>query len=249
MVAKINTLDTNYIISEYKRGIGVVGIAKALNVSPSPIKRIILQSGIPLRNRSQQQQARMDITSDEDRKKLVKAANKAAKGRLVTSQEIEKRNRTLVARKSVKTSEIEIAFTELLDDAKIPYSKQVVCGRYICDFVINGVAVEIWGGNFHFMGAHIARSEERFKYLLGRFKGAIIVTINKTNPLGIGLRNAVIASAQELGSHPSFSGEYRMIWRNGKFITGNRINNDNFAFEYPFRNRRNTKSGRYECVA
>lgn len=246
MPAKITNLDTNYIIEKYASGIGIGGVANMLGVSPSPIERTLRENGVHIRNPSEQQQARMDRSTPEEIAKLTKAANKAATGRKKTFEELCKGAKTREGNIDTHTvSKLEHSFAAMFDDANIKYTRQVACGAYNCDFVVDSVAVEVWGGNFHFSGEHLARSEERFKYITRFFKGVIIVTINSSNPFSEGLVKALIANIKEFSGQPSITGEYRMIWSNGEFITGNRINGDNFAFIYPFGSRRNTRSGCY----
>ena len=247
MPAKITNLDASHIIELYASGVGVTGIADMLGVSPSPVKRVLSEHGVALRGRSAQQQARMDRASPADRKALAMPANAARRGAKADFAELCNRAKGREGMLS-QSSPLEDAFADAFDDSCVQYRRQVACGPYLCDFVIDSVAVEVWGGNYHFYGRHLARSAERFKYLLGVVKGAVIVTINRTNPLTPRLIGALIANCEEIGRQPTLTGEYRMIWCNGELITGNRLNGDDFAFKYPFRNGRDADSGRYKRV-
>lgn len=247
MPDKITNLDTDYIIREYASGVGVGGIADKLGVSPRPIERVIRENGVVLRGRGAQQQARMDKATPAEKRALVRNANIAARGSVRTFATKCKLAKSLAGRVDVHhVSALEDAFAEMLDDANVTCTRQVACGPYLCDFVIDSIAVEIWGGNYHFSGLHIARAPERFKYILDTMKAAIIITVNNTNPLTPRLIKALVANIDELSRHPTLSGEYRMLWSNGDYVTGNCLDGDNFTFKYPFANSRNTRSGRYE---
>ena len=72
--------DIGLIVSLFDEGIGVRGIADRFGISPRPIERIILESGRKLRDRSEQQFARMARASAAERKALTSAANIAKRG-------------------------------------------------------------------------------------------------------------------------------------------------------------------------
>jgi len=248
MTRKITNLNVDYIISEYAKGIGVVGIAKALGVSARPVARVLTEKGITLRGRSAQQQARMDRTTTAERKKLVSKANIANRGRKVPNIEREKVIATRIKRGNLPVSQYETTLAAMFEISGIKYESQVQFGIYACDFVVNGVIVEVWGGQWHFSGEHLAKSPERFKYLLDCGMNCIILPVNRSFPLNSSAYKTLVANINELSTNPPPVCEYRMIWGDTNLVTKTSLDCEHFTFECPFVNLRDKTTGRYSRV-
>ena len=80
IISRENRLNGDEIERLYRDGIGIVGIANKMNVAASVIANLLKHRGVHIRNRSEQQFARMARTTTDERKRLVKKANEAVRG-------------------------------------------------------------------------------------------------------------------------------------------------------------------------
>jgi very-short-patch-repair endonuclease len=232
---KLIQIPIDKILPLHNKGIGVKGIGKILGVSFRPIERILKEHGIKPRNRHEQQQARMDNTSIEDRKKLVKNANTATRGRPKNFDEISKMAKTHELNQTRKTSSYETLIFNELKNKGFDLAPQTAIGKYNCDFTIGSVAVEVLGGNWHWYGEHMARFQERTRYILNSGYHIIFVCINKTYPFDTAITDYLASFLEFSGSNPTIDREYRVIWGTCKNATRTSINSDNFTLIRPFK--------------
>lgn len=236
-------------INMFNSGIGINGIAKALNVSAIVIKDRFNRFNIKTRSRSEQQFARMAITTFKDRQHLTKKANSIARTRKQTFEEISKR-----AIKSestlIRASHYEIALHNMLIERGIKPIPQKAIGTYNCDFAINSIAVEVWGGGWHWHGEHIAKTDKRFRYIMNAGYNIIVIAIdNRRKPLTAAIADYLVSEIQRLSSNPPPICEYRVIWGAGEFTVSGCLNDNHISVEPPFTNARNPTTGKYERIS
>lgn len=241
--------DIDLIVAAYDDGIGVRGIAKQYNVSPRPIERIILESGRKLRNRSEQQFARMKRATPSERKALAAAAHAAKRGRPNTQAAQFK----MAASRCRKIRPLEIKVKQCLEQAGINCEQQFPIGKYNCDLLCivgqRRIAVEVWGGSWHFYGAHRARFPERTEYILSSGCSIVFLAImNKFVWNGRAAEN-LITHLDALSRLPSGKCQYRMIWGDSQYATIGGLDDIEKALVTPTVNRRNPATGCYERVS
>lgn len=248
-----NPDDIDLIISAYDDGIGIRGIADRFDVSPRPIERIIMESGRNLRNRSEQQFARMGRTTAAKRKILVAAANAAKRGR--PNSEITQIK--MAAARCRKIGPLESKVQQSLEQFGVNCEQQFPIGKYNCDLLCKidpwattpSVAVEVWGGGWHFHGQHRARFPERTKYILG--SGYSIAFLAIMNEFAWNDRAAenLITHIDALSRLPSGTCQYRMIWGDSDYVTIGSFDDVEKALVTPTVSCRNPATGRYYRVA
>jgi len=236
------------IISAYNSGIGYEGIPDRLNLNCTGgvIKRILRQNGVNIRNRSEQQQARMNIATPEERKRLAEAANKAARGRTASTEEKLKRAATIEANGIIR-SDTERAVFDSLNSAFDCVIPQKAVHIYNVDFCVGNVTVEVFGGGWSTSDtSRVTRYIERTKQIGERGFHTIFVVCRVG--MGIGDCSNLIAAIDELRSNPTPVSQYRVIWGDRYGLTGSCSNLDDSAFICPTINAIDPRTGRYISV-
>ena len=245
---KLISVDIEKAVRLLESGRGVSGIAEELGVTRMIMTRIFKNAGIKTRNRSEQQFARMASYTPEQRKLLATPSHNAARGctRRESSKEIaaktkERNNRIL-------KSDSESILMDMLRQRGIETIPQKAIGIYNCDLATESVAVEIWGGHWHWHGAHLARTEKRFNEIMNRGMSVLVVAVTVTSPLTDAVADYVAAYLKNFSMNPTLPREYRVIWRAGEFFTCGGINDDNFSVKPPFTATRDISNGRYKTI-
>lgn len=236
------------IQSLYLSGIGVAGVANRLGLIRTQVELVLRENGVPLRNASEQQYARMNRASPAERKALAKAANEASRGRKASFEELCRRAKSL-ENTSQRISWIERKFFLLARNRGLVLQQQTAVGPYNCDFTFGSVAVEIWGGHWHFTGDHAARTEERFRYILNAGFSIVTQVINETRPLTSAVADNLITRINALSLNPPSPRRYEVIWGDGEFSTGGSLDDDKITFKPSFTYARDVATGRYKTVA
>lgn len=253
-ILKANNIEANSYSPEidldrakelFQNGIGIGGIVKHVGGSTTYLKNIFAKNGIKTRNRSEQQLARMGRTTAEERRALAKAAHDAIRGKKVSHQSLI--NRSNARCKTV--SKYERQLMDMLTERGITTEPQLPIGPYNCDLASGSVAVEVFGGGFHWYGKHLASVEERFRYILNAGWNLLVVPVNAWGcELDSVVADYVAAYIKKANSDPSGRREYRVIWRSGECFTTGSLDDDHISIVPPFTNRRNPANGRYETI-
>lgn len=244
-----NPKDIDLIIAAYDDGIGVRGIADQFNVSPRPIERLIVESGRKLRNRSEQQSARMGRATPAERKALAAAAHAAKRGR----PNSESAQIKMAAARCRKIGPLESTVQQSLEQSGIDCEQQFPIGKYNCDLLCKidpwSVAVEVWGGGWHFHGEHRARFPERTKYILGSGYSIAFLAIMNEFVWNDRAAENLITHIDALSRLPAGTCQYRMIWGDSDYVTIGSFDDVEKALITPTVSRRNPATGRYERIA
>lgn len=238
------SIDSSAVIRLFNKGIGSSGIAKIIGTSASVINNCLVANDLSPRNRSEQQKARMDNSTPEQIKALVSSANIAAKGRKRTDDEIRKGALARFANGSVRTSSLEVALDELMRDRGYIGIKQLNIDKYNADFVFGNVVVEVFGGIWHWHGAHLARSEQRIKAILDSGYHLIIIAC-RSKPITAQTADNLVSMLDILRGDKSPVRHYRMIECDGNVVISGSSNGDNLTIEWPFTNGVDPASGDY----
>ena len=97
---------------------------------------------------------------------------------------------------------------------------QLAIGPYNCDLACHPVAVEIFGGNRHFSGRHLARAEKRIRYLGNAGWHLLMLVISNACPWTSDTANHLIAYLNLADSDPSAPRQYRVIDGCGELLAG-----------------------------
>lgn len=120
----------------------------------------------------------------------------------------------------------EIILFNLLVGKGMDIILQQAVGPYNIDLGTFPVAVEVWGGAWHFSKDHT----ERFRYLFDNGWHLIIVYADpKLSPISIGAADYIVTFFEHTCLDPTTPREYRVIWGNGEIFSAGRFDDDNIA--------------------
>lgn len=235
-------------IKLYKEGVGLSGVGQRLGVPRDAVGVALREAGLPLRGRGEQQAVRMKLTTKRERKALTAAANAASRGRVMPFDTLCQMAATRERNLSCQSSPYEAELFDMLAERGIVGARQKAIGPYNCDFAANPVAVEVWGGNYHWYGPHRSRCEDRFRYMRDAGWRVLAIAVVKSFPLTPAVADYVATYVEQARRDPSSVSEYRVIWGAGEFTTGGCLDDDNFTIEPPFTSARDRASGQYKRV-
>lgn len=223
------------IIPRYLAGESTVELGKAFGVSRDLIRKRLIEFSVPLRGPADANRLMMTNRTPEENARNTEAAHIAARGR---KHSIEERSKMAQSREA-NPSNIgpnEILLFSMLSARGTDVIPQKAVGPYNCDLAAFPVAVEVWGGYFHYFGSHIARTPKRCRYFFDQGWTILIVHMGRTLR-AISERGAdyIAAYIQQARSDPSFRREYRMIWGTGEFIACGSSDDDKLAIEETLR--------------
>lgn len=240
-------LDVNHLIQSHLAGESVKSIAARLGVSRQVITLRLNEAGIQQRNRSESMAVRMAQASPEERAALSAAAHEAARGRVASEAEQVKRAATR-ERKQVGASPVEDLFAAMLVERGLDVVQQKAVGRYNCDIAASPIAVEIYGGHWHFAGRHLARADRRMRHFADQGWHVLVVLVTSDWPLRPESADYVVAWQKEAEGNPSAPRKYRMIGGAAELLTAQRLDAHKLALEYPRGRTRDAGTGRYNGV-
>lgn len=246
---ELSESDKKIIISAYESGIGVSGIPAhtGIKCAPSVIAKFLKPIYGNLRNRSEQQFARMAKSTPEQIAKLTESAHMAARGRVRSVCEKEKRAKTLEGSFNKRSKLERLVFNSIAEFFPNAVPSKAV-GVYNLDIGVGNVAVEIFGGGWSYS------DKGRVSKYLGRTKKLAELGYN-TVFIVFARKSADIFDSDNLiqqikiaSLNPASSCKYRVIWGDFNAASGlcSDINHD--AFIPPFINVRDVTTGRYKRV-
>lgn len=238
------------ICAMYNDGIGVQGIADHFGVGLSYVKRNLISAGLSIRNKSEQQFARMQRASPEEIQRLTNAAHMASRGRKKSAFEVEHGALTVQANglKHMTKSRHEMFFWRIAQERNIALIPQMAIGRYNCDFGTDSIAVELLGGHWHFSGNKLRTNEKRIRYFLDSGYSVIGVGITRSLPFTRQVASYLADLIDILGSNPPCPCEYRMVWGAGKFSLRGCADDDHISIKPPFTHSRDLRTGQYSTI-
>lgn len=211
-------LPVEEIIARYIAGESENAIATAFGVSRGCIRKRLTESNINIRRQTDANRLMMSKRTPEENARNCEAAHKAAQGRKCSFEE---RCKCALSREA-NPSNIgagELIVQSKLFNAGIDTIPQRAIGPYNCDLAAAPVAVEIWGGNFHWFGRKFAREPKRMYYLLNSGWHIFVINVWGVNKKFFDAStDQLIAFIQKARSNPSGRCEYRMIWGTGELL-------------------------------
>lgn len=237
------------IVAAFKSGVGIAGIGNSIgfHVPVTAAKRILCEFGLNPRNRSEQQKARMDASSESEKARLVASANAAARGRTRAISEKAKRAKTMEGfiNPRSKWEKLVFDFVSREFNEAIP-SKAI--GIYNADICIGNVTVEVFGGGWSYSDvSRVSKYIERTKKI-GKLGYHVIFVIFTGKPNDVFDGDNLIRQIKLASCDPSPTGKYRMIWGNFNAASGSCLDINHDAFVCPFVNVRDITTGRYNRV-
>lgn len=240
-------LPVNEIIEIYESGESIKKIAKKFNTSRTVVKHRLKEAGVALRTRSEQEKIKWDRMTPEQRESQVAAAHKATKGRTVPYEAKVKRAKT-VQRKMLNVSDYEYQVAKMLRKSGMNPIHQKPIGIYNCDLVIGSVAVEIFGGHFHWYGSHLARTEKRFRYIMDCGYDILVIHVTERYPIHPNITNYVANMLDFSSRNPSRTRKYRVVQGACELVAEGSADDNHISIIPSFTRGRDPATGRYQRV-
>lgn len=239
------------IVSAYSSGESCLSISKRVGISRPAIVDHLNRCGVRIRGGSDAGAIRMSRLSDAERSALAANAHAALRG---TARSFSAKVANAIAKQSSMSgaSATEIVVLSMLRKAGVNPIPQLAVGPYNCDLACHPVAVEIFGGHWHFSGRHLARAEERIRYFGNAGWHVLMLVVNdnvRAYTIGGDTADHLIAKIQQSSSDPSAPREYWVIDCRGNMLAGGRCDDDNISIKPAFTHRRDPATGRYERIA
>lgn len=239
------------VVRDYAEGMSCLAVAKKYGVQRSAVAKTLSEHGVHVRNGSEASKLRMSKLSPGERSALASAAHDAIRG---TKKSFATKVRNAIAKQAAQSgaSWIEEMVCSDLKSCLIHPIPQLAIGPYNCDLACHPVAVEIFGGHWHFSGRHLSRAHERIKYLGNAGWHVLMLIVNESSTPAyrytIKTGDYIVSYIQEARANPSSPREYRVVNCCGETLAAGRCNDDHISIIPAFTNRRNPTTGRYERV-
>jgi very-short-patch-repair endonuclease len=250
MPRKLPDLDINHLVSEYRSGRSVLDLSREFCVSRPTVTQRLVKAGVKLRTISEQNIISFDRIGPERRAAMTRAAHDAVRGSTKSFESLAaaaiSKQRTLSS-----VSPVERKLMADLSKCGINAIPQLAIGPYNCDLACHPVAVEVFGGHWHFSGRHFARAQKRINYLGNAGWHVLMVVVGNTAAYRYSdiTRDYIASYVKAASSDPSTAREYRVIDCRGDTLAAGRCDDDDVSIKPAFRNRQNPATGRYERVA
>lgn len=233
-------LNPDNFVKQYLDGESVYSISNRLGVSRAVINKNLLRNGISHRGQSEAGLINWGRMSSTKRSEQVSAAHAAVLGRKVSFEE---RCKSAKARENalVGISETEIKFSKLMEQSGISFKQQTAIGPYNCDFTIGKVAIEIFGGCWHWYGYHLSMVDKRFRYILNSGLHILVMSDYGGVPIGQDSLSYMVSYLDFLSRHPTMTREYRVIRGAGELIASGSVNDDKISIKPVFTRGRDSK--------
>lgn len=234
------------IVKLYMSGESVNALAKRFLCARRSIELRLRAARVELRSASEAEKIKWARMTNDERRRQVEAAHTAA--RIPSPFQVMCQRAYLRQQSVPSVSYLEDFFNELLTARGVRMQRQMAVGPYNADFATYPVAVEIFGGNWHFSGNHAARLEKRVGYFFDRGWHILALWHINRKPITADTADYVIAYMNELRRDPSRRPEYRVIRGASELAAHCRADDGQWALIPALRSVRDPTTGRYKSV-
>lgn len=241
------SLNPDDLVRKYLSGQSEYALAREYGVSRIPIRRILREQGITPRSYSAAGLIRASKMTPAERKAQASAAHLAATGRSKTFAEQCLAAQTRQENGSTISANERILAALLLERGLAVIHQQAI-GPYNCDLGADPVAVEVFGGHWHWMGDHLSNTPKRFHYLLNAGWHILTIPVTNSSPLTPAVADYIVTFVEQARRHPTTRREYRVVWRAGEFVTTGSLDDDHITIEPPFTGSRDRVTGQYKTI-
>jgi len=242
-------------IQDYLSGESLYSLSSRYGVNRRGLTLHFQKRGVAIRDRSAGQQLRNAHMTREQRLANTAAAHTAMRGKKFPGKGAGRVNTLGAKLKLAQTRQIrqlsvdpaERQLAEMLMTRGLSVIPQQAVGIYNCDIGAYPVAVEVYGGGWHFYGRHLARAPKRLRYFLDAGWHVLIVVVSDRFPLSPVAADYIATFSEHARSHPSLTREYRMIRGAAELIASGSADDDEVAVIPAIRSSRDSL-GRYTTV-
>lgn len=239
-----NRLDvpTEEIATLYRNGMPEYMIAKRFGVSRMVITRRLKEAGVEKRPIGDVVRATVAARTPEENQRYTEAAHAAVRG-IPKTHDVKCRMALGKQRALSHVSPQERVLQDMLTKRGIAVIPQQAIGPYNCDLGTYPVAVEIFGGGWHWTGRHLLRTPERFRYILNAGWHILVVKVEAArHPLSESTADYVATFVEQARRDPSAVREYRVIRGAGELLAAGRADDDQISIVQTLRRRRHADS-------
>jgi hypothetical protein len=233
------------VIERYLAGESENSIAKSFSISRPKIRRLLRRGDVLIRDSLAANRLMMSKRTPEENRKNVQQAHMAVRGSVRTLSAGCKQAITRQHRGGFDSVDEQTFFESLQVRNMFPIPQQAI-GPYNCDIGLHPIAVEIFGGGWHWYGKHLARLPERLNFLMDAGWTVIMIVVQKRRqPLTTAATNHVVEQFKIFSSDPTRTPEYQVVGGTGNLIARGSIQNNNIATVHSFACARNTREQYY----
>ena len=216
------------IVARYVAGESENALAKAFGFSRTPIRRLLVQNGIHIRDQSESELLKWAGMSDERRKHQVAKAHQARRGQKDSFEVQAKRARAWHHRTSHQSWR-EDALGQAIYECGLFVEYQAPIGPYNLDLSIGGmsISVEIECGNWG-RPRTSEQYRERIKYILNQGWRILFVFAKNCDLAFPAITDKVIAYYKFACGDESTRGKYGMVRGDGETVSTRTMNLDCF---------------------
>ena len=240
--------DVDYVIHEYtvsKRAI--LDIAREIGVGRGVITRRLNKIGFTFRTPSEASLASARRFTPEQRSARVKNAHEAKRGVKQSRETKLKRAKTVESKSEISSGLEKMVYQSMLERG-IDFTPQTAVGIYNVDFTIGTIAVEIFGGGWHFSGRAKDRHFDRCIEVINSGYTMIILNITNANPFTNTVADDLASKIKSISTDKTIRGENWMVWGTFDCVTTFGLDSVNESLIRPFVHTRDGISGRYKCI-
>lgn len=235
------------IVAAYVNGMSELAVAKSFGIDRNAVRLRLLEAGVNPRGQCEAETLRWSKMTADQRADQIAAAHEATRGSVAPFERKLKVAATVEA-KGLRTDPLEISFAAMLASRGVPTIAQQAIGPYNCDLGAFPVAVEIFGGNWHFYGRHFARKPQRFRYILDAGWHVLCIWINPRFPMCEAGADYATSYIEEARRDPSRIREYRVIRGAGEIVACGRADDDQLTFK-PALDKPARTRGENNCIS
>lgn len=206
------------IVALYEGGESENSIAKRFGVERAVIAKRLNEQGVMRRNMTEANRLMMSSRTSEENRRNAQAAHQAMRGRKAPMEE---RCKSALGRQRTRNHAApdELRLAAMLLERGVRTIPQQAIGPYNCDLGAYPVAVEIFGGGWHWYGNHILRTPERFRYILDAGWHILVVKLEAhRHPLTEATADYIAAFLKEMCADPTRRREYRVVRGAGQLL-------------------------------
>lgn len=197
----------------YQSGVSELALARRFGVGRNVICVRLKHLGIARRSQREANVIVGATMPPAQRSRL--AARFSARAGLSPSEESLVKRAVQRQRRMVNVSPAEYILAEWLTARGLPSVPQQAVGRYNVDIALGSIAIEVYGGGWHFSKNHAGR----YKYLFDHGWSILIVVVaGKWSPLTEGAADDIHTFYQSVTAQPAQACQYRVIWGHGQLI-------------------------------
>lgn len=221
------------LAERFHAGESVLSLSKRYGVSRSVITHRLRALGLTPRGQSETERIKWSRMTARARSRQVRAAHEAVRGH---PKSMAARCALALARERRGFNQPQIGAGEralfaMLTERGLTVRPQAAIGPYNCDLAVDAVAVEVFGGNWHWCGSHGARLHPRTRYLLNRGWHVYIVVVSKCFPLVEAVADDLLAFVQRTSRDPTGRREYRVIRGDAQLLSSGDAQDNHLAIK------------------